>query len=121
MRSTRTNEKLTRTAWTDSETKALIRLYCKMRKLEAKGLLGPKKSAGQQSKKQLVREWIAKHSPHRTNGSVDLKLMNISASFVEHDLEPVAGYKPLPNRAKALDDLVAAVMKIGIVLLTVAA
>jgi len=92
--------------WTTKETRALISLYNRMLKLESKGMLGPRASAGQTSKATLVREFIDNTSLNpdgsvvlRSKGSVEAKLMNLSAVRQELNLPMVTGYAPLANMA----------------------
>jgi hypothetical protein len=89
--------------WNDNETRNVVKLYRKMLNLQESGKLGPKKSAGQVSKAQLVRDWIAKNGDCRNKQSVELKLMNVSAVFQKLGLTTVVGYKPLKNYAKSLE------------------
>lgn len=100
-----------RTGWTPAETLRLIRLYDRMLELEAAGLLGRSKAQGQTSKAELVRlyieeglEWAedprSKAVP-RSKGSVESKLMNLSAVRVELGLPIVSGYKALPNMSSS--------------------
>ena len=95
------------TGWTDEETCALVSLYLVMLMLQTKGGLGrpTKASPSMVSKASLVKEFMA--NTGRTKGSVETKLMNISASMVALDLPTVIGYKALANRSKALDATVA--------------
>ena len=83
--------------WTDEETRSLATLYLEMGRLEGLGLLGRSKSKGQTSKADLVRLWIATVAPSRSKGSVEAKLMNLSAVRAELGLPLVTGYKALPN------------------------
>ena len=93
--------------WTESETLQCVLLYQHMLNLERSNKLGPKRSAGQTSKKKLVRDFMTDHSPEgRTHGSVEMKLMNITAAREELGLPTIAGYKPLPNGAGLLKDLI---------------
>ena len=86
---------LARTGWSPEETLSLCGLYAQMLGLQEQGLLGPKKSAGQVSKAQLVNGFAAERG--RTKGSVEAKLMNISAARQDLGLPLVIGYKPLAN------------------------
>ena len=87
----------TAAAWTDEETASLCALYLRMTDLEGRGLLGRSKSKGQTSKADLVREWIATVAPSRSKGSVESKLMNLSAVRAELGLPLVTGYQALSN------------------------
>lgn len=106
-----------RTGWSESETTSLCQLYFHMRDLDDQGKLG--RGKGCTSKKGLVLAWIEANAPGRSNGSVDAKLMNISASCAALGLPQVKGYKALENRAKALDGIVRAASAALSVLLTV--
>ena len=97
-----------RTGWSDSETISLIGTYDAMLLLQQAGKLGRNKSAGQTSKAVLVRAWMAENAPNRSKGSVEAKLMNLSAVRVELGLAIVEGYKPLPNMATSCRELATA-------------
>ena len=89
-----------RTAWTDAETLSLCALYGHMLDLQTVGHLGRGKTENgtpRVSKAVLVRAWIAEHAPDRSKGSVEAKLMNLSAARIEMGLPIVDGYKPLQN------------------------
>jgi hypothetical protein len=86
-----------REGWSAIETKALCALYAHMLELEAHGLLGRSKAAGQTSKATLVRSFILEAAPNRSKGSVEAKLMNLSAARAVLGLPLVTGYKALPN------------------------
>jgi hypothetical protein len=94
---THTSKAHSRTEWTDEETRALAHTYSKMLRLESDGLLGPSKAKGQTSKASLVRTFLEQHCPSRTKGSVEAKLMNLSAVRQELGIPLVEGYLPLPN------------------------
>mgnify|MGYP003658463455 CR=1 FL=1 len=93
--------------WTEDETRALVRVYFEMLRLQKAGKLGrpTKANPGMVSKSAMVKAFMADHG--RTKGSVETKLMNISASMVALKLPVGTGYKPLANRSKGLDDIVA--------------
>lgn len=95
-----------RTGWTDTETMALVGIYDVMLALSAAGRLG--RAKGQTSKAQLVRSYMATDAPTRSKGSVEAKLMNLSAVRVELGLPIVNGYKPLPNMSAGCRSLAAA-------------
>jgi hypothetical protein len=89
-----------RTAWTDAETLSLCALYGHMLDLQTVDHLGRGKTENgtpRVSKATLVRAWIAEHAPGRSKGSVEAKLMNLSAARIEMGLSIVDGYKALPN------------------------
>lgn len=89
-----------RTAWTDAETLSLCALYSHMLDLQTVGHLGRGKTAKgtpRVSKATLVRAWIAENAPGRSKGSVEAKLMNLSAMRHAMALPAVNGYKPLTN------------------------
>ena len=89
-----------RTAWTDAETLSLCALYAHMLDLQTVGHLGRGKTDNgtpRVSKATLVRAWIADNAPGRSKGSVEAKLMNLSAARIEMGLPIVDGYKALPN------------------------
>tara|TARA_R110002074_G_scaffold128222_1_gene268479 strand:+ start:542 stop:880 length:339 start_codon:yes stop_codon:yes gene_type:complete len=85
--------------WSDEETFSLAMLYLNMVHLSEEDKLGAAKSRGQVSKAALVKEWIFEVAPMRSKGSVEAKLMNLSAVRVELGLPIVPGYKALPNMA----------------------
>ena len=84
-----------RTGWTDRETRALVDLYGAMLALQTAGSLGRGKR--QTSKAVMVRTFIALNAPGRSKGSVEAKLMNLSAVRVSLGLDIVQGFKPLAN------------------------
>lgn len=90
-----------RTGWMDTETLALCALYSQLLELEADGLLGRSKANGQTSKAELVRAFILESAPGRSKGSVEAKLMNLSAVREALELPMVTGYKPLPNMSSS--------------------
>ncbi len=94
------------TGWTDHETSVLILLYFDMLRLQRDGRLAraTKASPDNVSKASMVKAFMVKTG--RTKGSVETKLMNISASMVALGLPTVTGYKALSNRSKGLDDAV---------------
>jgi len=107
-----------RTAWTEAETRELISLYDTMRSMDRDGLLGRRKD--QASKKDLILAWLRDNAPHRSRGSVEAKLMNISASCEASGFEILVGYKPLRNRAASLDALVASMLSACLLLMVAA-
>lgn len=92
--------------WTPEEEAELVDLYYVMLAYQSAGLLGPKRSSGQVSKAHLVRAWIEATAPHRSKGSVEAKLMNVSAARQKLGLPMVTGYVPLPNMSRSLFNLV---------------
>jgi 5-methylcytosine-specific restriction protein A len=96
------------TGWTDEETKALILLYFEMVSLQKAGRLAraTKANPNNVSKSSLVKAFMAQTG--RTKGSIETKLMNISASMRALGLPIVSGYKPLSNRSVGLDAAVKA-------------
>jgi len=92
--------------WTDHETNCLILIYWDMVRLQTDNKLGrpTKANPSMVSKSSIVKSFMAKFG--RTKGSVETKLMNISASMVALGLPVVTGYKPLANRSKGLDEMV---------------
>ena len=99
------------TGWTDAETANLITLYLRMVELQKAGRLGrpTKAKPDNVSKAALVKAFMAETG--RTKGSIEAKLMNISASMKALGRPIVDGYKPLPNRAVGLDALVLATLR----------
>jgi hypothetical protein len=95
----------TRTGWTDKETRSLCRVYSRMLELQGAGLLGRSKGDGQTSKATLVRSFIDEHAPTRSKGSVEAKLMNLSAAREAMGLPIVDGYKSLPNMSTSTRDI----------------
>ncbi len=88
----------TRRAWSESETRAVIRLYLQFWDAENSGEA--------YSKAKPVRELAA--TLGRSKGSIEAKLMNVSAVFVQLGRPFVTGYKPASNFAKDMPELVAA-------------
>jgi len=104
MRSTHSKtRKLARTRWTEDETASLVALYDRMIQLQRADSLGVGK---QHNKAKLIRDWIEKHAPGRSKGSVECKLMNISAVCLKMDLAVVEGFKALPNCSRDLNEAV---------------
>jgi hypothetical protein len=97
--------------WSDEETTRLVKLYLHMLDLQKAGKLGrtTKANPDHVSKATLVKAFMADSG--RTKGSVETKLMNISASMVALGLPTVTGYKALSNRSKGLDDVVRATIQ----------
>jgi hypothetical protein len=93
----------TRTGWSDTETRRLITAYNRMLALQDAGKMG--RAKGQTSKAVIVRTFIAEHAPARTKGSVEMKLMNLSAVREDLGLPIVEGYKPLPNMASSCREI----------------
>ena len=90
----------TRNPWTPDETSALLAAY---------GSLGDAQAAGLYlSKAALVRSLMAGPCIGRSKGSVEAKLMNLSAACVLAGTGYVKGYKPAPNMQRCLIPLVAA-------------
>tara|TARA_Y100000593_G_scaffold12640_1_gene23343 strand:- start:831 stop:1208 length:378 start_codon:yes stop_codon:yes gene_type:complete len=104
-RNTHRNPEMARTGWSDDETRSLVQLYFHILALEKAGKLG--RAKGQTTKRSLVTGWREAHAPQRSHGSVEMKLMNISASCEALGLDRVQGYKPMARRSKALDEMVA--------------
>ena len=94
-----------RTGWSLEETTELCNTYNTMLELEADGLLGRSKAAGQTSKATLVRAFMLETG--RSKGSVESKLMNIPAALQEHGRPMVTGYKPLENMSHSTREAVA--------------
>ncbi len=93
--------------WTTQETTQLVKLYRKMHDLQAAGKLGPKKSAGQVSKAVLVREFLEEQAADgRTKGSVEMKLMNVTACCEKLEQPTVKGYVAMPNCSTDLLEIV---------------
>jgi len=101
------------TGWTEQETGALVVLYLTMLTLQSDGKLGrpTKASPSMVSKASLVKAFMA--DTGRSKGSVETKLMNISASMVALGMPTVVGYKALSNRSKDLDCTVRAAIVIS--------
>ncbi len=97
--------------WSDEETVVLVMVYVRMLDLQKAGKLGrtTKANPDHVSKATLVKAFMS--DTGRTKGSVETKLMNISASMVALGLPTVTGYKALSNRSKGLDDVVKATIQ----------
>ena len=100
-----------RRVWTKRETRMLATVYMKMAGLQDDDLLGTGKNADEEkrtSKASLVREFMEKTG--RTKGSVEAKLMNISAVVEELgdecEVSMVFGYKPLSNLSQSCREIV---------------
>ena len=91
--------------WGDVETSALISTYEVMLALQSTGQLGPAKSKGQTSKAALVKLFMNEHAPERSKGSIETKLMNLSAVRDSLGLSIVKGYRPLPNMSTSCRQL----------------
>lgn len=57
------------------------------------------------NKSAIRRELIAGPLANRSNGSIEAKLMNVSAAAVDIGLRPLKGYKPAPNYQASLRDV----------------
>ena len=91
---------MSRNAWTQDEITALLVAY---------GSLVDAQAAGTYlSKAALVRSLMAGPCNTRSKGSVEAKLMNLSAACVLAGCGYVKGYKPAPNMQRCLIPLVAA-------------
>ena len=77
----------TRKAWSNKDSKQLIRLYLIFQSYVNSGTV--------YSKALPVRLLAAKQG--RTKGSIESKLMNVSGVLALHGLDWVPGYKPLIN------------------------
>ena len=116
--------------WSDDETTRLVKLYLHMLDLQKANKLGRTTNANPDhvSKATLVKAFMGDNEARadlrskgislefpeqagRTKGSVETKLMNISASMVALGLPTVTGYKALSNRSKGLDDVVKATIQ----------
>ena len=116
--------------WSDEETVVLVMVYLRMLDLQKANKLGrtTKANPDHVSKATLVKAFMGDEEARadlvakginidfpeqagRTKGSVETKLMNISASMVAMGLPTVTGYKALSNRSKGLDDAVKATIQ----------
>jgi len=86
--------------WSETENAAVSLLYC--------GMASAVMAGTKYSKAQLIREQQAGELSARSKGSIEAKLMNVSAIVVERALMTrlpsghVPGYKPAPNYQTAL-------------------
>ena len=85
-----------RRVWTDAEVRTLCALY--------QSMLTAQRAGARFVKAPAVRACAA--SLGRTKGSVEAKLMNLSACQRDLGRDYVAGYKPLPSYAKSMLPLV---------------
>lgn len=92
--------------WEEKETEKLIELYSKLYKLQEADLLGPKKSAGQISKRKLYSDFIEENCPDRNRQSVEFKLANVAAAREKFGLPLVKGLRPMPNGAALIYSIV---------------
>ena len=93
----------TRKPWTDSDVKELMSVYA--------GFLAAELSDRAYVKATAVRELAAKLE--RSKGSIEAKMMNVSAVLQDHGQPFVKGYKPLSNYSKSLIDQVSESIKLG--------
>ena len=85
-----------RRAWTDAEVRTLCALYSLM--------LDAQRAGKAFCKAPAVRAVAAELQ--RSKGSVEAKLMNLSACQRDLGRDFVAGYKPLPSYAKSMLQIV---------------
>jgi hypothetical protein len=86
----------TRKAWTAGDIAGLLKLYGYF--------LACQRGGTAYTKAAPVRELAAKQG--RSKGSIEAKMMNVSAVLVSLSLDYVTGYKPLPNYNQDLVDQV---------------
>lgn len=91
---------MSRNPWTPDEITALLVAYGSLVDAQAEGTY--------LSKAGLVRALMAGPCNTRSKGSVEAKLMNLSAACVLAGTGYVRGYKPAPNMQRILIPLVAA-------------
>ena len=84
--------------WTDDELKHLVKAYCAMLALE---VAGEKYSKAEHNLKLQTQI-------NRSRGSIEMKMMNVSAVLVEMKRRFIKGYKPYPNYQSALKAVVLA-------------
>ena len=82
----------TRTTWSDSDHSTVLNLYFSMLAMQDTGT--------KFTKAPLVR--LAMETTGKTRGSVESKLMNISALQAENGRMQVKGYKALSNYGESL-------------------
>lgn len=85
-----------RKVWSDDDNREIVALYNAMLALQHNG--------EKFTKAPMVR--LVAENQGRSKGSVECKLMNISAIRQERGMDIVAGYKALSNYNKALVDAV---------------
>ena len=83
-----------RNPWTPEENNALLRAYGQLVDAQAEGQY--------LSKAGLIRQLQAGILHGRSKGSIEAKLMNISAACVKAGTGFVKGYKPAPNMQRCL-------------------
>ena len=86
----------TRKPWSDGDVSALLRVYYTF--------LNYQQSGEAYTKAPAVRSLAADLG--RTKGSIEAKMMNVSAVLNDRGLPFVTGYKPLSNYNKSLADQV---------------
>ena len=86
----------TRRTWTDAEVRTLCALY--------QSMLTAQRAGERFVKAPAVRACAAELQ--RSKGSVEAKLMNLSACQRDLGRDYVAGYKPLPSYAKSMLQIV---------------
>jgi 5-methylcytosine-specific restriction enzyme A len=85
--------------WTEAENRALCFAWCVMHDAWQAGTKFNKSAI----RRELIGTDEAPGPLHaRSNGSVEAKLMNVSAAAVQLGIEPLKGYKPAPNFQKSL-------------------
>ena len=87
---------ITRKAWSDSDTAEMIALY--------NMFLAHQQAGEKYTKAAPIRALAEKKG--RSKGSIEAKMMNLSAVYRDLGMEWVTGYKPLSNYAKSLKDAV---------------
>ena len=88
-----------RNPWTPEENTALLKAYGQLVDAQAEGQY--------LSKAGLIRQLQAGILRGRSKGSIEAKLMNISAACVKAGTGYVKGYKPAPNMQRCLLDMTA--------------
>ena len=88
-----------RNPWTPEENTALLTAYGQLVDAQAEGQY--------LSKAGLIRQLQAGILHGRSKGSIEAKLMNISAACVRAGTGYVRGYKPAPNMQRCLLDMAA--------------
>ena len=101
---------MSRNPWTPDEITALLAAYGSLVDAQAAGLYLSQTASfpTRRSSDLLVRSLMAGPCIGRSKGSVEAKLMNLSAACVLAGTGYVKGYKPAPNMQRILIPLVAA-------------
>lgn len=92
-----------RTPWNDQELELLMNAYF--------FILNKERAGERVNKAQIRRDTLAAMAavgPGRSNGSYEMKMMNVSAAMVALELPHINGYKPYGHGQKLITDIIKA-------------